>query len=426
MRLERAAFPVEHLASAPRSELNGTTLGVSVDGIRALVGEDEPFRLVDVELLHPHDRVRVVNVLDAVTPMVAADERGVAYPGVLTPAVTAGDGRLHQLSGVAVVTCGGFPHPPTGVLGTKPGFVDMFGIAMQYCDASRTANFVLEVEPVDGATNEDYDASVRSFAHRVAKGLAETTLDRAPVFGQVFELGPVETDLPRVVYVLQLQDQGPLIQTMLYGHRLGEHFVPTLIHPNELLAGAVSSGNYRSCMKMSTRLHVDNPVLLELYSRHGRDVDFAGVILSRGHHGNHFLKQRSAQYVAKLANLLDADAAIVTMEGTGNGTLDFMMTIEALEERDVRTTGVIHELGGADGADPPLVDGMELANALVSTGNVNEPIDVEKPDRVIGAPMLQYYTGEQERADSSLSVSAMECFCGFTQMGESGLRGANY
>jgi hypothetical protein len=149
-------------------------------------------------------------------------------------------------------------------------------------------------------------------------------------------------------------------------------------------------------------------------------------VISRGHHANHFLKERSAQYVAKLAGLLNADCAVITMEGTGNGTLDFMLTVQALEQTGVRTSGVMHELAGSLGTDPSLVDGVDSADSLVSVGNVNEEISVGRPRRVIGGDALQLYNGVRVPADAVGPISAMECFGSFCAMGASALQGVEY
>lgn len=425
MRLEVASYLVSSLEWGERTALAGDRLSVSRAEIEALAADPEAFADVRLELVHPGERVRMVNVLDAVEPMCKVAGESSAYPGVLTPALTAGSGRTHRIEGVSVVACGEFPDPPTGVLSIKHGFVDMWGEAAPLCDASETADLVVVATPVAGLSNGDFDAAVRNAAHRVARRLAEATRDFRPHGVEVFELSPAP-GLPRVVYVLQLQDQGPLIRPLLYGHHLGETFVPTLIHPNELLDGAVVSANHRCCLKLSTRLHARNPYLLDLYRRHGRDLCLAGVILKRGHYANHFLKQRAAEYAANLASLCGAQGAVITMEGTGNATIDYMQTLRALERRGIRAAGVFHELAGADGADSPLVDSVEEADALVSSGNAEEPIEIGAPDRVIGGDTFHYYTVATADPHRALSVSALECFCGLARMAQSGYTAVDF
>jgi glycine reductase complex component B subunit alpha and beta len=91
-----------------------------------------------------------------------------------------------------------------------------------------------------------------------------------------------------------------MVQTFLYGHEM-TGAVPTILHPNELLDGALVSGNYKTGSKTPTFRHTWHPSLIALCTRHTSDVDFAGVIVARGHHETEFLKRRSAQFVAKLA-----------------------------------------------------------------------------------------------------------------------------
>jgi sarcosine reductase len=425
MRLEVATYTVRAVEWGPETALDGDRLTMNRAELEGLARNPEAFASVTVELVHPGEPVRLLNVIDAVEPLVKVAGQSCAYPGVEGPAITAGGGRTHRLDGVAVVTCGTPPKPPTGAQSTKPAFIDMFGEAAPYCDASETRNVVITATPVPGLSNEDYDSAVRQAAHRVARRLAEATRTQSPDVVEAFELTPAG-DLPRVAYIMQLMDQGPLIRTLVYGHPLGEDFIPTLIHPNEVLDGAVVNANHRSCLKWSTRMHVRNPVILELCRRHGRDLALAGVVLTRGSNANHFLKERSAMYAAKLAGMLGAQAAVITMEDTGNSIIDYMQTIRALERSGIRTVGVMHELAGTAGADSPLLDSVEEADALVSSGNVDELFVTGKPERCIGGTIFRYYSGVTAEPYDALRVSAMECFCGLARTAMSGLAAVDY
>src|SRR5207249_7900120 len=57
----------------------------------------------------------------------------------------------------------------------------------------------------------------------------------------LFELTPVDDGLPRVAYVFQLHShQRPTVpgEGLLYGDNC-RHLLPTILHPNEVLDGAV-------------------------------------------------------------------------------------------------------------------------------------------------------------------------------------------
>ncbi|HLY24223.1 MAG TPA: glycine/sarcosine/betaine reductase component B subunit, partial [bacterium] len=172
--------------------------------------------------------------------------------------------------------------------------------------------------------------------------------------------------------------------------------------------------------------HARNSAVLELYRRHGRDAALAGVILTRGSNANHFLKERSAQYAANLAAMLGADAAVVMMEDTGNSVTEYMFTIRALERRGVRAVGVAHELAGTQGDSSPLLDSVEEATALISSGNVDELFETGRPERLLGGDVFRYYSGTTADPHGALRVSAMECFCGLARMASAGFTAVEY
>jgi sarcosine reductase len=257
---------------------------------------------------------------------------------------------------------------------------------------------------------------------RVAEALAGTTRDLAAPSVERFALGTRRAGLPRVVWVHQVRAQGPMVQTFLYGHELSG-MVPTILHPNELLDGALVSGNYKTGTKTPTFRHTRHPALLGLYGRHGLELELAGAIVARGHHETEFLKRRSAQFVAKLAGMLGAETALCTYEATGNTHIDFMLTVQALERAGVVTAAIVHEYGGPDGTDASLVDFVPEAIALASSGGIDRRLALPAVDRVIGGSWLAH---RGELAAGPLDLPIQELYAATVEMHARGFVAAEH
>ena len=394
MRLEMGLFPVSKIIVGKRFAYKDETLTVDADELHELALEDGALKDVRFDAASPGDSARITNVLDAVEPIYKVSGRSCAFPGFLGPAKTAGDGRTHKLAGMCVVSSTHFLGPMTGIMSFREGIIDMSGPGAVHCTNSETANLVACYEPLEGASNEAHDDAVRLATLKIASRLAERTKDMEPVRVETFEIEDVDPALPRIVYVDQVMHQASMVQTFMYGRNLGDS-LPTLIHPNEMLDGAVVGANYKTQQKAPTYLHCNKPLIYELYRRHGVDLDFAGVIITRGHHDNQALKERSAQYVAKLAALLNADGAVLAFEGGGNSTVDYWLTVQALEQMGVRAVPIIYEVGRPGSGEFPLVFHVPEADAVISKGMQGERIAAPAMERVIGSEVVEFYNGRR-------------------------------
>ena len=393
MRLEMGYFPVTELVFGDRTEYLWGTLTVNVEELRELAMADDAFVEVSFDKAKPGESVRITSVLDAVEPLYKVSGSSCAFPGFLGSSRTAGKGRTHKLAGMCVLSSTYFPGPQTGVMTYREGIIDMCEPGALYCTNSETINLVVRYEPKEGVSNVEHDVAVRLATLKLASHLAKCTSELEPEQVQVFEIGDVDSALPRVVYVDQVMHQAPMVATFLYGNDLGDSF-PTLIHPNEMLDGAVVGANYKTMQKTPTYLHCNKPVLLELYRRHGRDLNFAGVIFTRGHRDNQTLKEISGQYVAKLAKLLKADGAVLSFEGGGNSSVDYFLTVQALEQVGVKAVPIIYEFAAPGTGEFPLVFTVPEADSIVSKGLQGEVVTLPPVDKVIGNPNVSLYGGE--------------------------------
>ena len=429
MELEVASYGVSRVAFSSETRIEGHVLHIDYDGLRSVAFQPDFMEDLRIELAHPGEEARIVHVLDAIEPRVKVGGDAVAFPGFLGAARTVGSGRTNVLKGVAVLESAEFPQPTGGILEFNEGFIDMAGPAAAYCTCSDTANVVLVIRPKAGVTNEELDAAARNAGLRAADYLARASFPVEPDEVRSYKLGGAEARLPRVAYIDQCQWQGPMVQTFLYGVPMRD-LVPTLLHPNEMLDGAIVSGNYRSPMKVSTYLHCNNPVVRSLYDRHGVELNFVGVVLCRGHFDDHRAKERNAQYAAKLARLLKADGVVQTLEGTGNTFIDFMLTVQACESLGIKSVPIVHEHGGPSGTDWPLVDYVPEACSIVSTGGVDRRVSVPAMARTIGGETVRFTTqeewGDRVGAGSAMTVSAHELYSGYWQMGVSGLTARDF
>ena len=144
----------------------------------------------------------------------------------------------------------------------------------------------------------------------------------------------------------------------------------TVVHPNELLDGAVTGSTMKTIAYSPTTWDWQNqPLALGVSREHGRRLDFAGVVLQRIRFESFREKEVAAHNAAQVARALGAEAALVTWIGSGNAFLEVMLTVQACEQKGIKTVLVTYEYGGKDGVDSPLLFYDAAADAVVSTGS---------------------------------------------------------
>jgi glycine reductase len=349
--------------------------------ISKLMG-DPRIASIDIELAKPGEEVRIVPVKDVIEPRVKVEGKGGMFPGWISKVETVGSGRTHVLKGACVVTTG-------KIVGFQEGIIDMTGPGADYTPFSRTLNVVVIAEPVEKLPQHEHEAAVRMIGLNAATYLAEAGRNVQPDEVEVFEALPFfegadkYKDLPKVAYVYMLQSQGLLHDTYLYGIDV-KQTLPTFIYPTEVFDGAIISGNCVSaCDKNTTYHHQNSPVITDMFKHHGKEYNFVGVIVTNE---NVTLadKERSSNYTAKLASMLNLDAAIVSEEGFGNPDADLIMNCKKLESQGIKTVLITDEYAGRDGASQSLADADPLANAVVTAGNANETIVLPAMKKIIG------------------------------------------
>jgi glycine reductase len=386
--LELQTIRLDDVRFGDRTTLDGRTLRVNADELSALILEDTRIAQAKLDIARPGESARIVHCLDAVEPRLKLEGPGACFPGFLGGVETVGRGTTLRLAGMSVLTSSRYPRPFEGLLAAREAIVDMSGPTNIYSPFSRITNLVLALTPQPGLDNADYDDAVRWASLKVADRLARTAIDQTSDETTLFDFSTRDPDLPNVVYFYQCQGQGSMADTYLYGRTI-ENLVPTLIQPGEVMDGAIVSGVYvYACFKNPTYLHQNNPIIWELQSRHGKDLNFAGVILNRGHNYTQMEKERSSYWAAKLAGMLEADGAILTVEGGGNSTIDMMLACKYMEQMGIKTTILSYESPGADGRDFPLFYSVPEADAIVSVGSDEEHIPMPAVERVIGDDLL--------------------------------------
>jgi glycine reductase complex component B subunit alpha and beta len=373
MRLELRWAVVDDLVAGPATRLAGRRLEVDVDGLRARLSTDPRLTGVRLDLVHPGERCRIGRVFDVVAPRAKLDG-GEDFPGVLGSVARAGQGTTLALEGVAVVAT----DQQTDSVGTL-AVIDMAGPNAELSAFGRTRNLVITAWPAPAIERSDYLAAVRLAALKTAVYLARTAREAQPDRVEVFELPPSPrvppelAHLPRVAYVFQIHShQRPtgIDEGILYGDPV-RRMLPTIVHPNEVLDGAVLRGFMgRSVTTWATQNH---PMIKALYAQHGRTLWFAGVVVTVAQ-ATEPERVRSAFLAAGLvAHTLGADGAVLTKIGGGAPHVDMAQAASQCEALGVRTTAVVEDMSTDGSAEGMLLFDLPGVDALVNVGSSQEP-----------------------------------------------------
>jgi len=387
MRLELAWSVVDDLAAGSATRMAGRRLEVDVDGLRALLSADARLARVRLDLVHPGERCRIGRVFDVIAPRAKVD--GDDFPGVLGAVARAGHGTTLALDGVAVVAT----DQQTDNVGTL-AVIDMAGPNAELSAFGRTHNVVISAWPAPGAERSDYLAAVRLAALKAAVYLARAAREATPDRVEGFELPPSPrvppelAHLPRVAYVFQIHShQRPtgVDEGILYGDPV-RRMLPTIVHPNEVLDGAVLRGFMgRSVTTWATQNH---PMIRALYAAHGRTLWFAGVVVTVAQ-ATEPERVRSAFMAADLvAHTLGADGAVLTKIGGGAPHVDMAQAASQCEALGVKTTAVVEDMSTDGSAEGMLLFDLPGVDSLVNVGSSQEPIVLPAMERVVGADDL--------------------------------------
>ena len=387
MKLKIGNFYVKDIIFGETTKFEQGILQINKEEALRVVYEDENITDADLIIAKPGDKVRIVPVKEAIEPRYRV-EGGPVFPGVTGELMQAGNGTTYALKNSSVLVVG----KKWG--GFQDGLIDMSGEGAKYTLFSELLNICLVAD-----TNEDFEKNeqqkknkaLRWAGMRLSEYLGKTVANLEPEEIEVYELNPLtkrtekENMLPNVAFVMQPQSQMEEMgyNDLVYGWD-ANHMLPTFMHPNEILDGAVISGSFMPCSsKWSTYDFQNYPMIKRLYEEHGKTINFVGVIMSNLNVALE-QKERAALFVAQIAKSLGVDAAVVAEEGYGNPDADFIACIVALENAGIKTVGLTNECTGRDGASQPLVTLDQKADAIVSCGNVSELIILPPMETVIG------------------------------------------
>jgi glycine reductase len=386
MQLDIGVFPISKIVFGRETRLDDDVLNLDQDELRQLVLADPRIAGVEIDTVEPGQSARVIHVCDAIEPRLKVSGPGACYPGIMGPLDTVGRGVTHRLQGMSVLLSAAYPRLiETGVGAAHEAILDMAGPGA-ISPLSKTINLVLSLNLAPGHSQGEYNQAVQLAGHKVAKRLAQTTEGKTPPQWRRFELTPVGSRLPKVVYVCQLFTQLnlPAPYSTWYGAYITD-WMPLWVHPNEILDGALSRGTVGTdAVRPTTWEYVNHPIIERLYQAHGRDLDFAGVILHRTRFEVFQEKQLSANQAAKLAKLMGAQGAIVTWIGAGNAFIEGMLTVQALEREGIKAVFMTYEHGGREGTEAPLMFTVPEADAIISVGSLDRPISLPPVSRVVG------------------------------------------
>jgi glycine reductase len=419
MRLEMADFPVRkiHLGNSYRYQAG--TLEVDQEDLVGLVLQDQRIHEARLDTVSPGEPVRITGIRDVVEPRAKFGGDAQVFPGIIAPVHGVGDGLTHRLSGMTVVATAAYEgtiRAGTGV--QRSAILDMWGLGAAASRFGSLVHLVLIMQLREGLGELDAHGTIQKAELKVATRLAEITERLEPEHIEQYELddkGPS----PRVVLIQGCitENQQPHSGVSYYGLPIRESLA-TLIHPNELLDGAVATNTTRGVAYSPTTWDWQNhPLSLGLYREHlaGR-LNFAGVILERISYDTFHGKEVIAHNTAQLAAQLGADAALVSWLGSGNAFVEVMLTIRACEQRGIKTVLVTYEYGGKDGVDSPLLYYVPEANAVVSTGSRDRWIELPEAERIIGPyeeiRVLSYPGAPSIPAHQAMTLDARDMIIG--------------
>jgi glycine reductase complex component B subunit alpha and beta len=424
MRLEQRILTIKGVTFAERTEVSDGVLHINRHELEALLEQDKRLSKVNIELASPGESCRILQVCDVIEPR--AKIGGGDFPGVLSKQ-GAGEGSTCVLRGAAVVI-NDYELSLTSV--DQAGkTIDMSGPGAEASVYSRLHNVVVVPHAADGVSTDAYRLALKLAGLRAAVYLAEAGKEVKPDAVEAYDLPPLvdvakgAEGLPRIAYVFQVymnQLQAIPGEPIVYGDSI-RRLLPVIIHPNEVLDGAVINA-FRGGVSETYAIQ-NNPVIKELYRRHGKDICFVGVVLTVCH-SDESDRDRTAFITAHMVkSVLGADGVVITKVSGGAPEVDMAQIADRCEELGVRTVLImLQQLAVSDGGGA--LFNLPRVNAITVTSTaIGGPMSLPAMEKVIGRPVT-LFSGVQ--ASGEIKKMKRDIAGGEDQLGHSRVVSVRY
>jgi glycine reductase complex component B subunit alpha and beta len=412
MELTLQKFYVRDVEFGKRTTYKDGLLTIGKEELIGLISRDGRLTNIDIEIVRPGERARITNILEITEPRVKEGEKPTYYPGMVGGLYAAGEGKTNVLSGSAVIEIG-------AMAGFLPGLVDMTGKAAGLTPFSGTHNICLIAGPAAGTDRVEYGLALKKAGLETSIYLAKSTMGLVPDEIETFDLEgarSADTSLPAVGYLFQLHSHGNSREPFVYGDN-SRRYYPTILHPNEILDGAIVCGHYNMsfALKNITYSILNHPVILDLYKRHGRDLDFRGVVISPEPTSITEIRRSAIMSARLMKSVLKADGVIITKEGGGHTDVDVMQNCDECDRLGIKAVIIDNEFLGPDGAgELPLLAVSPKADAIISVGNFDGMVETSPVDRVVGGDTMYEVEGDMK---GSLRIGARTIPNAISQLG---------
>lgn len=382
MKLEIGNFHVKDVVFGDETTFQNGILTIHEAEAIAALNPEGDLKNVKLHVAHPGESVRILPVKEVVEARFRPDGRTL-FPGLTGPVSACGEGQIYALKNMTVMAVGKYG-------GWMEGILDMSGPGADLSHYSHLINVCFTAEDADPTVDQGQHQNLnfRKASKLLAEYLGKTLKGLEPEDWEVYDLPdrPVDNGLPRVALSMMVNTfyETPGFDDTFYGTDV-MFMVPPVVHPNEILDGAMCAGSiYLSGYKPFTYDYQNCPMITQLAAEHGKTLNFVGVILS-------ILgptldkKERGAIRVAETAAMLNCDGVIQTEPGVHNGDVDFFKCVIALENKGVKVVGVVDEDSGRNNRNDPskvMLDGR--ADALVTCSNTAQILELPPMERIIG------------------------------------------
>jgi len=384
VRLQIESIDIQDVRAGSTSAVKDRVLCVNFDELKELICGDSRIRSVDLDVVHPGDRVRVLNLMDVVQPRCKIGQFETDFPGFAGKLQIAGSGQTLSLRGVAVLVSN--PHTKR----KYSALLDMAGLGAELSKYAKMTNVHVSPHPADGIEERDFEDAVKLAGFKTAVHLARVARGQPADEVEVYDLSIPDiergSDLPRIAYYYQVyspqHDHLGISDPCFYGTDVRD-LNPTIIHPNEVLDGGIVG--HHTIRSLDTYTIQNHGVIKELYGRHGKDLLLAGVVVGAANMDPVARKRKAIMAANLIKNVLGADGVIITKIHGGMPHVDMALVGEECERLGVRTAVFTQPVISSGTLADTLLFNSKALDLIITVGSTLERVDLPlAADRFLG------------------------------------------